>query len=126
MYGIVHENTLVKHKLLLPPRAKGTVTYIASPGNYTVDVSVKSVYTSQFKPLIVIFLVRNRHLAYIQPLSRFRGDRQVCMLNSISNSIVDSWFQFSDITSMYDVFYGFLKFFFFGLELLRPLIGLLY
>jgi V-type H+-transporting ATPase subunit A len=40
MYAIVHENTLVKHKLLLPPRAKGTVTYIASPGNYTVDVSV--------------------------------------------------------------------------------------
>ncbi|PSN58063.1 V-type proton ATPase catalytic subunit A isoform 2 [Blattella germanica] len=37
MYGIVHENTLVKHKLLLPPRAKGTVTYIAPPGNYTVD-----------------------------------------------------------------------------------------
>ncbi|XP_021913540.1 V-type proton ATPase catalytic subunit A isoform X2 [Zootermopsis nevadensis] len=37
LYGIVHENTLVKHKLLLPPRAKGTVTYIASPGNYTVD-----------------------------------------------------------------------------------------
>jgi len=37
LYGIVHENTLVKHKLLLPPRAKGTVTYIATPGNYTVD-----------------------------------------------------------------------------------------
>ncbi|KAJ4431694.1 hypothetical protein ANN_20296 [Periplaneta americana] len=37
LYGIVHENTLVKHKLLLPPRAKGTVTYIAAPGNYTVD-----------------------------------------------------------------------------------------
>lgn len=37
LYGLVHENTLVKHKLLLPPRAKGTVTYIAEPGNYTVD-----------------------------------------------------------------------------------------
>jgi vacuolar-type H+-ATPase catalytic subunit A/Vma1 len=56
MYGIVHENTLVKHKLLLPPRAKGTVTYIASPGNYTVDVSVNSVYTIQFKTWIVILL----------------------------------------------------------------------
>lgn len=39
IYGIVHENTLVKHKMLLPPRAKGTVTYVAEPGNYTVDVS---------------------------------------------------------------------------------------
>ena len=40
MYGIVHENTLVKHKLLLPPRSKGTVTYIAPPGNYTVEVII--------------------------------------------------------------------------------------
>nr|AAB71659.1 V-ATPase A-subunit [Aedes aegypti] len=37
LYGLVHENTLVKHKLLVPPRAKGTVRYIAPPGNYTVD-----------------------------------------------------------------------------------------
>lgn len=39
LYGIVHENTLVKHKMLLPPRAKGTVTYLADPGSYSVDVS---------------------------------------------------------------------------------------
>ncbi|KAJ8927464.1 hypothetical protein NQ314_020061, partial [Rhamnusium bicolor] len=37
IYGLVHENTLVKHKMLLPPKAKGTVTYVADPGNYTVD-----------------------------------------------------------------------------------------
>ncbi|KAG5678553.1 hypothetical protein PVAND_008218 [Polypedilum vanderplanki] len=37
LYGVVHENTLVKHKLIVPPRAKGTVRYIAPPGNYTVD-----------------------------------------------------------------------------------------
>lgn len=37
IYGMVHENTLVKHKLILPPKAKGTITYIAAPGNYTVD-----------------------------------------------------------------------------------------
>ncbi|CAG0878533.1 unnamed protein product [Darwinula stevensoni] len=36
LYGIVHENTLVKHKLLLPPKAKGTVTYIAEPGSYNI------------------------------------------------------------------------------------------
>lgn len=40
IYGIIHENTLIKHKLMLPPKAKGTVTYVADPGNYTVDVSV--------------------------------------------------------------------------------------
>ncbi|KAJ9590740.1 hypothetical protein L9F63_016256, partial [Diploptera punctata] len=37
IYGIVYENTLVKHKLMLPPLAKGTVTSIASPGYYTVN-----------------------------------------------------------------------------------------
>jgi vacuolar-type H+-ATPase catalytic subunit A/Vma1 len=57
LYGIVHENTLVKHKLLLPPRAKGTVTYIASPGNYTVDVSISSVYTVHFKTWIALLSV---------------------------------------------------------------------
>ncbi|GBP76265.1 V-type proton ATPase catalytic subunit A [Eumeta japonica] len=40
LYGIVHENTLVKHKMLLPPKAKGTVTYIAPPGNYKVTDKV--------------------------------------------------------------------------------------
>lgn len=40
LYGIVHENTLVKHKMLIPPRAKGTVTYIAPSGNYKVTVSI--------------------------------------------------------------------------------------
>ena len=35
---MVHENTLVKHKLLLPPKAKGTVTYIAEPGSYNITV----------------------------------------------------------------------------------------
>ena len=38
VYGIVHENTLVKHRMILPPKSKGTVTYIAPAGNYTVDV----------------------------------------------------------------------------------------
>ena len=37
LYGVVHENTLVKHKLIVPPRAKGTIRYIAPPGNYTVE-----------------------------------------------------------------------------------------
>ncbi|XP_054722831.1 V-type proton ATPase catalytic subunit A-like [Uloborus diversus] len=37
IYGMVRENTLIKHKIMLPPRALGRVLYIAEPGNYTVD-----------------------------------------------------------------------------------------
>lgn len=37
LYGLVHENTLVKHKMIVTPRAKGTVRYIAPSGNYTVN-----------------------------------------------------------------------------------------
>lgn len=39
IYGFVHENTLIKHKLMLPPKAKGTVTYVAEPGSYDFNVS---------------------------------------------------------------------------------------
>jgi V-type H+-transporting ATPase subunit A len=37
LYGIVHENTLVKHKMIVPPKVKGTVKYIAPAGNYHVE-----------------------------------------------------------------------------------------
>lgn len=40
VFGIVQENTLIKHKIMLPPRAKGTVTYIAEPGNYDLNETV--------------------------------------------------------------------------------------
>ncbi|KAM8741599.1 ATPase H+ transporting V1 subunit Aa isoform 1-T2 [Acanthopagrus schlegelii] len=36
IYGMVNENSLIKHKLMLPPRNRGTVTYLAPPGNYDV------------------------------------------------------------------------------------------
>jgi V-type H+-transporting ATPase subunit A len=36
-YGYVHENSLIKHKMMLAPKAKGTVTYIAPQGSYNLD-----------------------------------------------------------------------------------------
>lgn len=38
IYGVVYENILVKHKLMVPPKARGTVTYIADPGTYDINV----------------------------------------------------------------------------------------
>lgn len=32
IYGIVNKNSLSKHKIMLPPRNRGTVTYIAPLG----------------------------------------------------------------------------------------------
>ncbi|GAB6024269.1 hypothetical protein CHUAL_008962 [Chamberlinius hualienensis] len=47
LYGVVFENTLIKHKLLLHPRAKGTVTYIAEPGSYNInDVILETEFDS--------------------------------------------------------------------------------
>ncbi|THC90883.1 hypothetical protein EYZ11_009663 [Aspergillus tanneri] len=38
IWGTVFENSLVnEHKILLPPRARGTITRIAEPGSYTVE-----------------------------------------------------------------------------------------
>lgn len=48
IYGIVNENTLVKQKIMLPPRACGTITYIAPAGNYTVnDVVLETEFAGE-------------------------------------------------------------------------------
>ncbi|KAF2269400.1 V-type ATPase [Lojkania enalia] len=41
VFGSVFENSLLSdHKILLPPRAKGTITRIADAGSYTVDEKI--------------------------------------------------------------------------------------
>lgn len=40
IYGTVAENSLIQHKIMVPPRSCGTVTYIAPPGHYSVSVRV--------------------------------------------------------------------------------------
>lgn len=37
IFGVVTENTLIKHKIMLNPKARGTVTYVADPGNYNLE-----------------------------------------------------------------------------------------
>ncbi|XP_072839898.2 V-type proton ATPase catalytic subunit A [Pogona vitticeps] len=34
IYGVVRENSLIKHMIMVPPRCRGTVTHIAAAGNY--------------------------------------------------------------------------------------------
>ena len=41
--GIVKENTLLEHKVMLPPGAKGRVTHTAIPGDYTVEENIIEV-----------------------------------------------------------------------------------
>jgi V-type H+-transporting ATPase subunit A len=36
IFGLVQENTLVCHRIMLPPSEKGRITYIANPGNYNI------------------------------------------------------------------------------------------
>ncbi|KAJ9570432.1 ATPsynthase alpha/beta subunit N-term extension [Nakaseomyces glabratus] len=44
IFGTVFENSLVEsHKILLPPRARGTITWIAPAGEYTVDEKILEV-----------------------------------------------------------------------------------
>ncbi|XP_076457748.1 V-type proton ATPase catalytic subunit A [Babylonia areolata] len=48
IYGMVPENILIKHRIMLPPRARGTVTYIAPPGNYNVnDIVLETEFDGQ-------------------------------------------------------------------------------
>lgn len=44
LWGTVYENSFIKvHKILLPPRARGTITKIADKGEYTVDEKILEV-----------------------------------------------------------------------------------
>ncbi|KYO27154.1 V-type proton ATPase catalytic subunit A [Alligator mississippiensis] len=37
VYGAVKENSLIKHKIMVPPRSRGTVTHIAPAGHYDIS-----------------------------------------------------------------------------------------
>ncbi|KAB5575790.1 H+-transporting ATPase, vacuolar, 67K chain [Coniochaeta sp. 2T2.1] len=44
VWGTVYENSFISvHKILLPPRARGTITKIADKGSYTVDEKILEV-----------------------------------------------------------------------------------
>lgn len=44
IFGSVFENSLIEnHKILLPPRARGTITWLAPAGEYTVDEKLLEV-----------------------------------------------------------------------------------
>ena len=44
-WGSVPENSLIQHKLIVPPKARGTVTYLAPSGNYTLKVTLTRTLT---------------------------------------------------------------------------------
>ncbi len=43
IYGIVAENSLIEHRLMLPAGARGTVSYIAPSGHYNVEEEIIEV-----------------------------------------------------------------------------------
>ena len=48
LYGLVQENNLIRHNIMLPPKARGTVTYLAPPGNYTIkDVVLETEFDGE-------------------------------------------------------------------------------
>ena len=45
IYGTVQENTLIEHKIALPPKAAGTITFMAPAGEYQLEVNVQCTRT---------------------------------------------------------------------------------
>jgi len=43
IYGCIEENTLINHKVMLPPKAHGRISFIAEPGSYTIEDEVLEV-----------------------------------------------------------------------------------
>ncbi|XP_033641144.1 V-type proton ATPase catalytic subunit A [Asterias rubens] len=47
-YGIVHENSLIEHRLMLPSKCRGTVKWMAPPGNYDItDVILETEFDGE-------------------------------------------------------------------------------
>jgi V-type H+-transporting ATPase subunit A len=53
--GWVPENTLVKHHIMIPPGQKGRITYVAEPGNYTVDQTVMELDFNGVKSEVMLY-----------------------------------------------------------------------
>lgn len=53
---MVYENSLIKHKIMLPPKNRGTVTYVAPPGSY--DISVSSAELIKCQDVILVLMLR--------------------------------------------------------------------
>lgn len=61
--GSVEESVLVKHRIIVPPSSCGTVTYIAPPGQYNVEVC--------FRFIVDCYIVITIHAQGVpQPLGR--------------------------------------------------------
>merc|ERR1719360_365504 len=55
VYGVVQENNLIRHDIMLPPKARGTVTYLAPPGNYTIkDVVLETEFDGVKTPYTLV------------------------------------------------------------------------
>ena len=50
IYAIVPENTLMEHKVLVPPGARGNISWIAPAGEYTIaDEVIEIEFAGQKK-----------------------------------------------------------------------------
>jgi hypothetical protein len=43
IYGLVQENTMIEHRIMLPPGARGNITYIAPAGDYSINEEIIEV-----------------------------------------------------------------------------------
>lgn len=58
IYGMVFENSLIKHKIMLPPKNRGTVTYVAPPGQYDISVSPPRLQLHERSPCVDVSRAR--------------------------------------------------------------------
>ncbi|GCC42490.1 hypothetical protein chiPu_0026741 [Chiloscyllium punctatum] len=55
VYGSVLENSLIRHQILVPPRSRGTVTFIAEAGHYDItEVLLELVFEEQREQLTMV------------------------------------------------------------------------
>ena len=54
IYANVHENSLLDHRIMVPPGAKGNVTYIAPAGEYSLEDKVLELEFGGVKKVCIL------------------------------------------------------------------------
>ena len=69
IYANVHENSLLDHRIMVPPGAKGNVTYIAPAGEYSLEDKVLELEFGGVKkvplPLSLLSVCLKRSMAAV-------------------------------------------------------------
>ncbi|KAJ5068921.1 intein-containing v-type proton atpase catalytic subunit a precursor [Anaeramoeba ignava] len=106
VFGIVQENSLITHKIMLPPKAMGVITWITEAGDYTIEERKKGYPMVHFRCIICSKTVISQSLSkwsnsdVIVYVGCFRKGTEVRMFDGKSKKVEN--IQIGDLVLSHD------------------------